>query len=48
MINKNKKLFDHSILKKPTLNYIFEKNEQVHAHYSEQPLSSLGILKKKR
>ena len=44
---ENKKLFDHSILKKPILNYIFEKTEQVHVHYGEHPLSSLGILKKK-
>ena len=44
---ENKKLFDHSILKKPILNYIFEKTEQVHVHYGEHPLSSLGILKKR-
>ena len=44
---ENKKFFDHSILKKPILNYIFEKTEQVHVHYGEHPLSSLGILKKK-
>ncbi len=43
---QNKIFFDHDILKKKDLEYIFENTEKVHIHYGDYPFSSLGILKK--